>query len=83
MSISMFTVGFVIFSAYLYFLIWNINNGHKPKDVPNMDHHKTDVVDMDGMGDFSRFPSKETQMKEFGIKKIYRGVSQRKKTMAD
>ena len=78
MSISMFAVGFVIFSAYMYFLIWNINNGHKPKDKPNMDHHKADIIDMDGMGDFSRFPVKETRMEEFGIKKIYKGVKKKK-----
>jgi len=69
----MFAVGFVIFSAYMYFLIWNINNGHKPKNKIDKDYHSTDIMDMDGMGNFSRFPTKETQIEEFGIKKIYKG----------
>jgi 3-deoxy-D-manno-octulosonate 8-phosphate phosphatase KdsC-like HAD superfamily phosphatase len=34
-------------------------------------------MDMDGMSDFSRFPTKETRMEEFGIKKIYKGVKRK------
>ena len=55
MSITMWIVGSVIFAIYMYFTIWNINNGSKPplerEDV------SYDVMDMDGMGNFSRFPA--------------------------
>ena len=56
MSVSMFAVGFVIFAVYMYFTIWNINRGCEPIDEIDTDHHKADVMDMDGMGNFSRFP---------------------------
>jgi hypothetical protein len=52
----MYIVGFVIFAVYMYFTIWNINNGSKKQEQnPPQDY---DVVDFDGMGNFSRFPNK-------------------------
>lgn len=57
MSISMFAVGFVIFSIYMAFLIWNINTGHRTDGMRGQHHHEPDNLDMDGMGNFSRFPS--------------------------
>ena len=60
MSISMFVTGFVIFCLYMVMLIWNIYNGHKiPKKKPPYTESQTDEIDMDGMGDFSRFPFKK------------------------
>ena len=56
MSISMFITGFVIFSIYMSFLIWNIYNGHKFDEKEPQNDHKPDDLDMDGMGNFSRFP---------------------------
>jgi hypothetical protein len=32
MSLSMYIVGAAIFSVYMYFTIWNINNGSNGKD---------------------------------------------------
>jgi hypothetical protein len=41
----------------MYFTIWNINNGSKqPQQREDASY---DVMDMDGMGNFSRFPSQE------------------------
>ena len=59
MSISMFVTGFVIFSIYLAFLIWNIFNGHKPPKSQNQLDYEPDNLDTDGMGNFSRFPEKK------------------------
>ena len=56
MSTTMFVVGFVIFSAYVYFLIWNIYySNRKQREEGNGTQY--DVMDMDGMGNFSRFPT--------------------------
>lgn len=59
MSSSMFITGFVIFSIYLVFLIWNIFNGHKPRKSQNQLDYEPDNLDTDGMGNFSRFPEKK------------------------
>ena len=57
MSISMFVTGFVIFSIYLSILIWNIYNGHKVEKKDRPLERQADELDMDGMGNFSRFPA--------------------------
>ena len=53
MSITMWVVGSVIFAVYMYATIWNINNGSKPP--VQREDTSYDVMDMDGMGNFSRF----------------------------
>ena len=63
MSISMFTTGFVIFSIYMAFLIWNINNGHKSGVNERQFDNEPDNIDMDGMGNFSRFPNDKKDRK--------------------
>ena len=55
MSVTMWIVGSVIFAVYMYFTIWNINNGVKPP--AQREDASYDVMDMDGMGNFSRFPT--------------------------
>ena len=48
MSALMFGVGFVLFSIYLVFLIWNIKyNGEKQKEenYPNLDLNTQDFSD--------------------------------------
>ena len=49
----MWIVGSVIFAVYMYFTIWNINNGSKQTQL--REDTSYDVMDMDGMGNFSRF----------------------------
>jgi len=59
-------MGGLIFSVYIYFTIWNIFYGAKKQreeNYPNyydrhgqMGESKADDMDMDGMGNFSRFP---------------------------
>jgi len=62
MSLSMYIVGFVIFAVYMYFTIWNINSGaQKQEQRPPQDH---DVMDFDGMGNYSRFPNKDLRKKK-------------------
>ena len=53
MSVTMWVVGSGIFAVYMYFTIWNINNGSKPP--AQREDSSYDVMDMDGMGNFSRF----------------------------
>lgn len=68
----MYIVGFVIFSLYMWLTIWNINNGSKDTNNETISNY-SDSMDMDGMGNFSRFP-KDTDVK---IKR--RGRATRKK----
>ena len=55
MSTTMWIVGSIIFAVYMYFTIWNINNGSK--QTQQREDASYDVMDMDGMGNFSRFPT--------------------------
>ena len=55
MSITMWIVGSIIFTVYMYFTVWNINNGSK--QTQQREDSSYDVMDMDGMGNFSRFPT--------------------------
>ena len=57
MSVTMWVVGSIIFAVYMYFTIWNINNGSKPPQ--EREDASYDMMDMDGMGNFSRFPSQK------------------------
>lgn len=83
MSLEFFFIGGLIFAAYMYFTIWNIFNGAKKNREENYpdyyDRHgqmrepTADDMDMDGMGNFSRFPE------DTGIKIKRRSVISRKK----
>jgi len=53
MSVTMWVVGGIIFTIYMYFTIWNINNGSK--QTQQREDSSYDVMDIDGMGNFSRF----------------------------
>lgn len=58
MGISMFIVGFIIFSVYLYFMILNIfysNKKQREENYPNYDSTSANEVDYDGMGNQGRF----------------------------
>lgn len=54
----MFIIGFVIFLFYVYFLIWNIFYSNKKQRDENNYGSKSDELDSDGMGNFTRFPDK-------------------------
>ena len=54
----MFIIGFVIFLFYVYFLVWNIFYSNKKQREENNYVPKSDEVDSDGMGNFTRFPDK-------------------------
>lgn len=56
MSLTMFIIGLVIFIIYVYFLIWNIFYSTKKQRQENRYSDQPDILDSDGMGDFSRFP---------------------------
>ena len=56
MSIAFFGVGFILFSIYLVFLVWNIiYNGNKQQEE-NYPTLKGKGIDMDGIGNQGRFP---------------------------
>ena len=57
MSTLMWIVGSVIFGVYMWFTIWNITRNKVEEETT--DDERFDVVDMDGMGNFSRFPKKD------------------------
>ena len=60
MSIFFFFIGFVIFSAYMFFLIWNISFGTKNKIEENNPTIDEDTpVDYDGGGNWGRFPKRD------------------------
>ena len=69
MEIVMFTIGTLIFIAYMFGLLTMINRSHKQQASENNSYKEfmkkvqdaVDDVDHDGMGDFSRFPSQETK----------------------
>ena len=58
MGLGMFIIGFIIFLFYVYFLIWNIFYSNKKQRQENNYANKSDKMDNDGMGNFSRFPDK-------------------------
>ena len=60
MSVGFFIVGGIIFALYMYFTIWNIvysNRKQREENYPTSSVRTADVMDMDGMGNFSRFPT--------------------------
>jgi len=64
MSIVFFGVGFILFSIYLVFLIWNIiYNGNKQQEE-NYPTLQDDVIDMDGIGNQGRFPVEISKRKK-------------------
>ena len=72
MQIVMFIVGSIIFILYMLGLLTMINRSHKEqeKDFKNLSNN-ADEMDMDGMGNFSRFPMKQKHMEDFGYRKVY------------
>ena len=64
MSIVFFGVGFILFSIYLVFLIWNIvYNGNKQQEE-NYPTLQDDIIDMDGIGNQGRFPVEISKRKK-------------------
>lgn len=64
MSAGFFLVGGVIFSIYVYFLVWNIytsNKQQREENYPNYQQSQgmVDSVDKDGHGNYGRFPKNE------------------------
>ena len=59
MDILMFTIGTVIFIAYMFGLLTMINKSHKDQEKEiNNNSQRVDTMDMDGM-------------EEFGYRKVY------------
>lgn len=60
MSIGFFFVGAVIFAIYVWFTLWIIvdqNQKQRQENYPS----KVDNIDMDGMGNYGRFPNKKSK----------------------
>jgi hypothetical protein len=83
MNLGFFIMGGLIFAVYIYFTVWNIFYGarkQREENYPNYyDRHgqmgvsKADDMDMDGMGNFSRFPvdkEREVLKKKRNARKI-------------
>ena len=61
----MFIIGFIIFSVYLFFLIWNISYNTKKQreeNYPRIDEANT--IDYDGGGNWGRIPKKTSEKKK-------------------
>lgn len=59
MSILMFIIGFIIFSLYLFFLIWNISYNTKKQREENYPRNdEANTIDYDGGGNWGRIPKK-------------------------
>ena len=56
MNIIMYIVGFILFLAYCCFMVWSIRYGNRKQEETNNYANLSDPTDMDGMGNFSRFP---------------------------
>ena len=65
MGIGFFIVGGVIFATYMGLTIWNIIYSNRKQREENYPNYTTqnDVMDMDGMGNFSRFPTRKSKVK--------------------
>jgi hypothetical protein len=65
MSSTFFIVGFCIFALYVYLLVWNIfYNSKKQREENGYDYYSRNLVDnmdMDGHGNYGRFPTKPRQ----------------------
>ena len=93
MNLGFFIMGGLIFSVYIYFTIWNIFYGarkQREENYPNYyDRHgrqpMADDMDMDGMGNFSRFPvNKEREtLKNARKNRMDRDQKNRKKEKVD
>ena len=60
MSLVFFGVGFLLFSIYLIFLIWNVIykvNKQKDKNNLNLGTTNSDNIDLDGIGNQGRVPN--------------------------
>lgn len=63
MSLGFFIIGFIIFATYISVMFFVVNQQHEKqrRNPSELDFRKTDIVDMDGMGNFSRFgPERKT-----------------------
>ncbi|WP_296635585.1 hypothetical protein [Polaribacter sp.] len=61
MNLEFFIVGGVIFSVYMYFTLWNIYYSSKKQRENNYpNYNQPDTMDMDGMGNYGRFPKIDT-----------------------
>lgn len=64
MNIGFFVIGGIIFAIYMYLTIWNIFYNSKKQREENYPNYYTkynepDDMDMDGMGNYGRFPTTE------------------------
>ena len=63
MNLGFFIIGGVIFAAYMYFTMWNIFYSSKKQREENYPTvNRVDDMDMDGMGNFSRFPIEKREL---------------------
>ena len=59
MNLGFFLVGGIIFSIYIYFTIWNIYYSSKKQREENYPTPSDNIVDYDGMGNYSRTLKKD------------------------
>ena len=67
MSIGFMVVGAIIFAVYVWITFWIIFSQNKKQRQENYPS-KVDVMDMDGMGNFGRFPKDKKKKKFYGVR---------------
>jgi len=73
MSLGFFFIGAVIFAIYVWFTLWIIVDQNKKQREENYPTQVVDNFDMDGHGNYGRFPSEKKVKK--GTRKKYKKVS--------
>lgn len=80
MSLGFFIIGGIIFTCYVFLLIWSIIYNNKKQQEENYPNYNGmgDTIDYDGMGNFSRIPT-ERQKKRQRVRsqKVHRKTNQR------
>lgn len=75
MNLGFFIIGGVIFALYMGLTIWNIiysNKKQREENYPKYyDRHGSvpDTMDMDGMGNYGRFPKLDTTNSKNKVKR--------------
>jgi preprotein translocase subunit YajC len=61
MNLLIFIFGFIIFIVYVYFLLTIVSRQHRIQR--NQHQNAYDEIDMDGIGNQGRFPTKDADKK--------------------
>lgn len=67
-NIGMFIVGVVVFALYMFGYLTMVNKQHQIQKIES-EYSKTDSMDLDGHGNWSRFPKAKPKSRRVKISK--------------